>query len=50
MDGYETLAEAFKAMNGEIPNQPSPKSKVSEIMPDGFSGRVIVETLIWLTN
>ena len=50
MDGYETLAEAFRAMNGEIPNQPNPRSKVSEIMPDGFSARVIVETLIWLTN
>ena len=48
MDGYETLAEAFKAMAGEIGNQPSPKSKVGELMPNGFSKRVIVETLIWL--
>ena len=48
MDGYETLAEAFKAMAGEIGNQPNPKSKVGELMPNGFSNRVIVETLIWL--
>lgn len=48
MDGYETLAEAYKAMAGKIGNQPSPKSNVGELMPDGFSNRVIVETLIWL--
>jgi hypothetical protein len=48
MDGYETLAEAYKAMAGKIGNQPSPESNVGELMPDGFSNRVIVETLIWL--
>ena len=44
-----TMAQqAYKAMAGKIGNQPSPKSKVGELMPEGFSNRVIVETLIWL--
>ena len=46
-DSFETVADAIKFMNGEFSQPQVTNSNMGEIMPNGFTARVIVTPVMW---
>ena len=46
-DSFKSVADALKFMNGEFDQPPVRNSKMGEILPDGFTARVIVRDVMW---
>ena len=49
-DSFESVADAIKFMNGEFSQPQVRNSKMTEIMPDGFTARVIVTDVMWAVD
>ena len=47
-DGFSSVADALKFMNGEFAPSGVTNSNMGEIMPDGFTAQVIVQDVIWV--
>ena len=46
-DSFESVADAIKFMNGEFSQPQVRNSKMADIMPDGFTSRIIVRDVMW---
>ena len=49
-DSFETVADAIKFMNGEFCQPQVTNSNMGEIMPNGFTARVIVTPVMWAVD
>jgi hypothetical protein len=49
-DSFKSVADAIKFMNGEFDQPQVRNSKMTEIMPDGFTARVIVTDVMWAVD
>ena len=49
-DSFKSVADAIKFMNGEFSQPQVRNSKMTEIMPDGFTARVIVTDVMWAVD
>ena len=47
-DGFSSVADALKFMNGEFGGSGVTNSNMGEIMPDGFTAQVIVQDVKWV--
>ena len=49
-DSFESVADAIKFMNGEFSQPQVRNSKMADIMPDGFTSRIIVRDVMWAVD
>ena len=49
-DSFKSVADALKFMNGEFDQPPVRNSNMGEILPDGFTARVIVRDVMWAND